>query len=756
MTSTLKMNPLASVLAAAGMLGLSLPACAQAQPAAPAAAASAPASPAPAKPASSLEMQEVIVTAQKVAQPASKTPIALTVITGEGLKDAGITDVRDLTDAIPNVQISQERGVSQINIRGVMAIDRTERGDPSNAFHIDGIYIGRPEAALGAFLDVDRIEVLRGPQGTLYGKNATGGAINVLSNKPVFKREGKLSLDVGNYGALRTEGVLNEPLGDSLALRLAFGTTKHDSYQRQGGQSEPTENQNDNTVRGSVLWKLSPKSTLQVTGERATQGGIGFTPLPIRNFYDGLGVGRGITQAQPDNIVSPVYVDRGTDTALSMGGGANWLRKTHKDNKTDMLRAEFNTDLGWSALTYDLGYLKGELDYEIAGPAAAASPGGGGIIGFTKMQFSQSSHELRLASTGAGPFKWVAGAFHMQEDITLRRRFLIQPPGIATAAFDLTFANDVGNTSDALFGQMSYSVLPQTRLVAGLRAGKDNKDFDPFDPSTGATLSHRDVSFKKTTYRLGVEQDLSNDVMAYASLSTGYKAGGFNDTSPTSPVIRPENLKSFEAGLKGRFLNKRLQLSASAYHYDYKDMQVTGVYCISPVSCGASITINGNGAKIQGLELEGRFKLTEADLIGFSAGYNDTQYVDFKSFNASGAQTWDVSGQPLDRAPKGNIALSYSHDFMLGDGASLKAFFGTKYTSAYYNSSFSANDLFRYEQKAFTKSDLVLTYTPAVGNYYVQGYVKNIEDKVQVVNILTGAVNTSVPRTFGVRFGTYF
>jgi iron complex outermembrane receptor protein len=748
MRSIFTLNPLASLLMGCGILTLNLPGIALAQEAAPGAAA-----PAPVK---SSEVQEVIVTAQKVAQPASRTPISLTAISGEGLKEAGITDVRALTDVVPNVQISQERGVNQINIRGVMAVDLTERGDPSNAFHIDGVYIGRPEAQLGAFMDLDRVEVLRGPQGTLYGKNATGGAINVITNKPGFKREGKFTLDVGNYGALRTEAVANLPLSETVAARFAVSTTKHDTYLRAANQTEPLENQNDNAARGSLLWKISPGTTLLVSGERTTQGGIGFTPLPIRNFYDGLGLGSGITQALPDNILNPVYVDRGTDAALTMGGGPAWLRKTHKDNKHTMFRSELNSDLGWAALTYDFGYLKSKLDYEIAGPAAAGSPSGGGIIGFTKMPFRQASHELRLASPGAGALRWVAGVFYMNEDIAVRRQFLLDPPDTSPPLFSTTFGNRTENTSAAVFGQVTYSVLPATRITVGGRAGRDKKDFDPIDLATGASTGHREVTFRKNTFRVGLEQDLGKAVMAYASFSTGYKAGGFNDVNPTSPVIRPENLRAAEIGIKGRFLENRLQVSAAAYHYDYKDMQVKGVYCLSPISCGASITVNGNGAKMKGLEIEGRYRITPVDTLIFSGAHSDTEFVDFKSFNANGVQTWDVSGQELDRAPRNSFALQYTRDVDLASGASIKASLGTKYTGSYLNTSFSATDVFRYPQESFTKTDLTLTYTPAAGNYYLQAYVKNIENKVQVVNILQGAVNASTPRTFGMRLGANF
>lgn len=738
-----KLNPLALQLLAAGLLIAGLPVLAQTAPAA-----------APAAKVKDDGSQEVVVTAQKIAQPASKTPLALTVVTGDGLKDAGITDVRGLTELVPNVQISQESGRNLINIRGVMAVDTTERGDPSNAFHIDGVYIGRPEAQLGAFMDIDRVEVLRGPQGTLYGKNATGGAINLISNRPVFRREGKLTLELGNYRTLRTEGVFNEKLSETLALRAAFSSNKRGSYLKSGGQSQPLEDQDDAAARLSLLWKPLAGTTLLVTGEHSRQGGTGYTTLPMRNFYAGTGVGG--SADLPENIANPVRVDIGTSAALTFPGPDGFIKNTDKNNRHDMLRAELNTELGWSTLTYQLGYLKTDLDFGLTGPANSGANPANGILGLARMPVEQTSHELRLASAASGPLRWVAGAYLMEEEIDLRRKYLIDGLAVSQGPGPLWMANRTTNQSEALFGQLTYSLLPSTRLVVGARHSRDEKTYTTFNWTTNAVTGTRAESFSKSTYRLGAEHDLDRSTMLYASYSTGYKAGGMNDAGSTSPTIRPENLTAAEAGIKGRFFGDRLQLSAGVYHYDYQDMQVKGVYCIVPQNCGATITLNGEGSKVKGLELEGRLRLTQTDVFTLAAGYNDAKFTTFKSYNASGVQTWDISGQVLDRAPKTTLALGYGHDFVFGSGASVKAQLNTKYTSAYFSSAYSANSVFRYPEKAATKTDLTLTYTPAVGDYYAQLYVKNIENKLQVVNILQGAVNTSAPRTFGVRLTSSF
>ena len=219
MSTQQQLTPLSQVLLAAGLVAASLPGWAQ------------DAAPAERKTA---VIQEVIVTAQKTAQPASKTPVALSVVSADDLKDAGITDARGLAEVTPNVQMAQESGKLQIAIRGVVSLDMTEKGDPSAAFNVDGAYVARPEAQMGAFLDLDRVEVLRGPQGTLYGRNATSGAINLITAKPGKLFGARIEGEVGSYGARRVEGMINVPINDVLSLRAAASKSERDTYLRAG------------------------------------------------------------------------------------------------------------------------------------------------------------------------------------------------------------------------------------------------------------------------------------------------------------------------------------------------------------------------------------------------------------------------------------------------------------------------------------------------------------------------------------------
>ncbi|NDY91884.1 TonB-dependent receptor [Ideonella livida] len=751
------LTPLARQLAAGGLLALALPmAPALAQDAAPAAAgaASAPAAEAPA-PATPARLQEVVVTAQKVRQPASKTPVALTVVGGEELRAAGVTDARGLTDVAPGVQIGQESGKAQIAIRGVVSLDMTEKGDPSAAFNVDGAYIARPEAQLGSFMDLERVEVLRGPQGTLYGRNATAGAVNLITNKPTQTFGGSVGAEVGNYGRRSLDATLNVPLSEVWAARAAVSKTQRDTYLKPGPNSDiPLESQDDHAARLHLLGKFSPDTSLLLTAETSHNGGGGSTPVPIGNFFEGTYTGRlpFSPAGTGNNIANPKYVDRGT-TAQLTAGLPFAAHDARRDDDNTALRAEFRTGLSFAEFTYQLAMLKTEQD-DVQNGSYFGFPFEGRIRGDSK----SVSHELRLNSLGQGPLRWVAGAYLFDESIdrdTQYNTFITAPFGAFTV--NVPFLPHIENQSKALFGQMTYALVPATRLTLGLRVTQDQKSGrDPLAGTaapTGQTSSSAaytaKVKFSNTSWKVGVEHDLDRRTMVYGHVATGYKAGGFNDHGGSSSY-KPENLTAYEGGIKGRFLGDALQLSLGAFHYDYRDLQLNSVVCTSdsPDSCG-SLTTNAANATVDGAEAEGKLRVGDFGVLRFGLSLNQAK---FKTYRPT--EDVDFSGQRLDRAPAQVLSLGYSHAFVLGDGAELLATVGTRLNGSYMIS--DPAEGIRYTQPAFRKSDASLGYTSATGKYSAQLYVKNIENEVTLESRVPGAFAVGDPRTYGLRLGMKF
>ncbi len=734
------LTPVSRRLMTAGVLLASLPAYAQQAPAAPDRKAGS-------------GLQEIVVTATKVAQPASKTPVSLSVVSADDLKSAGITEARALEEVAPSVQMGQDSGKLQIAIRGVVSLDMTEKGDPSAAFNIDGAYVARYEAQIGAFMDLDRIEVLRGPQGTLYGRNATAGAINLITAKPGRQFEGRVEGEIASFKSRRIEGMVNVPLNAMWALRAVAQKSKRDGYVLAGPSTgtTPMDNKDDYAARLHLLGNLTKDTSLLLTVETSHQGGGAPTPVPIGNFFSGS-YQDNLPFSPPNtgnNISNPVYVDRGDiaqrTATLAFKGASNPART---DNDNTSIRGELKSSLGFAELTYQLATMKGNIDGSTNGIYF-----GFPFVSTSKGDSDSTSHEIRLNSVGNGALKWVAGAYLFNESIHREsgfNTFISAPFGSFTVV--LPFDIDVKNKSRALFGQATWSATQATRLTLGLRETRDQKEgadklggVAPTPPaSTSSGAYSKSVKFSNSSVRLGVDHDLAPATLLYASLATGYKAGGFNDTSDGGNY-KPEHLTALEGGIKTKLLDNRLQLSAGLFHYDYKDMQQTSVVCKSadPTSCG-SVTNNAASAKIDGAEFEARWLVGDSGQLRGSLALNDAK---FKSYQPTATIDW--SGQRLDRAPRSVLSLGYTHRFNLASGAELAATVGTRINSGYTISDPAAG--IRYAQPSFHKTDASLGWTSTDGKTTAQLFVKNIERSNTIESRVPGSFFIGDPRTFGLR-----
>ncbi len=700
------------------------------------------------------ELPTVIVTAQKVMQPASKTAVALSVIDGEQLRLSGAVDARALQELSPSVQIGQESGRLQINIRGVMSINNTERGDPSNAFNIDGMYVGRPESQFSSFLDVQRIEVLRGPQGTLYGRNATGGAVNVISNKPGKRLGGSVSVELGNYDARRVEAAIDVPVNELLKLRAAVGANKRATYLKGGG-GFGLEDQDDMAARLHAMLTFSPDTSLLLTAEHSKVNANGFTPTMMKAFF--TGTPKGGNANWYNDLLDPVWIDGNEDAKRTVD--PYYARDTYRLNENNGLRAEFRHNFGPTELVYQLGHLKSTLSNSFISPFNGAPFLGQTLAG----ESEQLSHELRLHSTGTGPLTWVVGAYLFDEDITrsIRYNTFINP----NFTFRLRFEPTVKNEAKAVFGQSRYALTDSLKLVTGVRYSKDTKsardDFNGGGLTIPVAPFARTVDFSQSTWKLGLDWDLSKSTFVYGHVSTGYKAGGFNTSSDTL-TYSPEKLKAFELGVKTQAFDNRLQLNASVFAYDYTDLQLTSTVCTTNAqginTCG-SRTVNAASAKMTGLELEGRARPWDDGTVDFGIAYNKTRFGNYQPVNkppAAPTVVIDWTGQQLDRAPKGSARLGYTHSFDLSSGAYVEAGVSARYNSGYLLSSYGDDYATRYRQPSFTKYDAQLAWHSADGRYTVQGFVKNLSDVITAETRQPGSINIGEPRTYGVRVSAKF
>jgi len=708
---------------------------------------------------------EVIVTAQRTEALASRTPLAVSVLSGEQLRDLGADSAGTLGPRLPNVYMEQAFSGLRLSIRGISNSDTTDKGDPSTAFMLDGIYIARPAGQSGNFLDIDRIEVLRGPQGTLYGRNTTAGLVNVISNVPTDRFEGALGFETGTYHRRKVDGVINVPVGDMLSLRAAVSKLQHDPYLNngQGTLLRPGMDQDDTDARLSAKLQLGRDATLVLRYDHGKAEGNNDRFVPDTNFFTGVASGK------------PVYRDSTTDARLT-----NSFRPpnmTPVQGWQDRVARGWSADLRWNLGPATLYYLGGHrtLDQELrqnyyyrVTPRIAL-----GVINNYDSHNAQDSHELRLATNGAGPLSAQGGLYYFSETSDTSYAFQgLQAVGLPPYyAFPLV----TEARSRAVFGQLTWRVADGLRLTAGARRTDDDKDrvgstdFRQGPVFNAATdlrlLNAAELNTARTTWRLGLDYDLLPTTLLYGSLSTGYKAGGFNDgciagstalgiACPAAVAVpesalyyQPEELRAYEAGVKSRLWGGRVTVNAAAFVYDYTNLQLSGTAIVA----GAPRILTGNAgvARSRGLELDGEIRVGSHGRLSYSATALDAHYV---TYNPAPAVSW--AGRKLDRAPSHVYTLGYEHRFGMF-GGQLHAGVFTRRSADYVIT--IPSQLLEYRIPAHTTTDATLRYAPPGGAWSLLARVRNLENAVRPSLIDSfGMATPTAPRTADLRLDLRF
>lgn len=702
------------------------------------------------------QVEDIVVTATKGNLTAQDTPIALSVVTGEVLQDRGVVSVADLQNVVPNVSVGRDGFGVNINIRGVTTTDTTSKGDQGIAFVVDGIAIGRPREQGVAFFDVSRVEVLRGPQGTLYGKSTTGGVVNVVTNRPSFVFGSNVDVEIGNYDTRRVSAAVNLPVTDRFALRAAVSSNQRDGWLDLSDGSPARNDQNDLAFRLSGLYDFSETTSLFVTATTGRVEGVGTGGVPLGVFLNASGDARRRGYGNP------------------FGGDIN--------EDFSNVTAEFNTRLGGVGLTYVGGHR--EYDSNTIGSGTADPAGQTPVPAYTWSQYrgtaATDSHEIRFSNADPGRLTWILGANWYREALTESDHNWSAPVTNPTLAGSLNGIDPVNSTdheSSGVFGQATFAVTERLNLIGGLRYSRDEVNRvgtfapgpGPWPNASGGVCTAPDdciglpnngaQSDEKLTYRVGADYHLNDDSMIYASVATGYKAGGFNDFDPSTGgtgAYAPESLTAYEAGFKGE-VRPGLTWNSSLFYYDYDGTQISSL-----------VNISGNfviytrlvPTEIKGWENEIFWRSTDQDRFALTLTLSDSEY---KSLQAGLFQNVDWSGLPLDKVADVTASLSYDHDWTLPNGGALTLSLATRYNSGYVVSNFVS--AVQIEQDAFTRSDANLTYHDPDDRFTLGAFVRNIEDDLQLLgapgtydpaNLNAGSVPVSEPRMFGVRLGVKY
>ena len=748
---------------------------------------------------------DIIVTAQQRGESLQRAAIPVDVVKGSDLVASGVNTVDLINKLVPAITVQGTGSGNIIFIRGVGNFSLQTSSDPATAFNYDGIYVGRPLSTSGTFFDLQRVEVLKGPQGTLYGRNATAGAINVLPVQPELDQFGGYGIGtLGNYRTEAVEGAVNVPFGEDVALRLSGNYVHHSGYLSDGTSSEDAGG-----VRLQLKAALTPSLTVRLSGDFSHEGGTGLGGNYILKYA--LNPATGQYALTPANVrPSDGYFSPDAQSfiqTVTAGSAGRTLQPyslyPYENNRFygAHMQVDWNTPIG--TVTLLPAWRETDKD-NFQQPSFALGD---------RQTDIQYSVEARLVSSGNHLLDYNLGFYYFNETIDDAQAAGTQSAASFTGAHYYT-------ASYAGYGRLTLHVTDRFRLTGGARYTDDDKHFNsssqtlaevcrlatgcptapllpytntlaqqPFLPAAsggvvlsggGAVVARVDsasaaaLSKGKVTWRAAVEYDLAPRSLAYASVETGYRSGGFN-TAVGFLTYAPETITAYTIGFKNRFLDNRLQLNLEGFDWEYRNQQL-GVIGLDATGRATAFTRNIGQATIRGGEAELVAQVTPQTI--FSA---DVQYLDafYKSFlykapvsggvpftgcavaaDPSSTTLRDVNctGKQAFNAPRWTINAGIQHTIPIGRNILVLSantqYRGSRYTSFDYVPAEKTGST--------TQSDAQISYGTRDGKWSVAMFVHNLENDRFLIFAITGVQANilsgeySEPRTFGARLSTKF
>ena len=710
---------------------------------------------------SATSLTEVVVTATKRTTSAQKTPIAMTVYSGEALADEGVHDLAGLSTIDPSVNLTKSAGAAYIAVRGIASTDLTEIGDPSVPIARDGFFVNRSFSIATSMYDLERVEVLKGPQGTVFGRNSTGGLVSIVTAKPSSQYGADASVTVGDYSQETVEGSVNLPVSDRLQLRVAGFDSAHDGYRNQLGINQKGDSEDERSARISAAVQPVDHLKANVTLQIDKVAGVGDV-VDDQPLQSGSGKSVNFSVSQSENFVS--YQPSWTNTHTVRG------------------RWEFTYDaLPFGAsLYYGGGYDKASWDHFLDSSASASS-----LSQFVNHERPDTwNHEIRISSPDTGRLTYQFGYFYFNEVNNLNS-YLVNRNGQFNNMDLIDFIYNVKTTSQAYFGTASYKLTDDLKVTVGARDTNDVKTrtgnayldltvasggflatpfpgcyFGPPPPGgcshlVNTTPGNGHIDETKPTYHLGLDWTWASNKLLYAKYDTGYKSGGFNSNgSAPSVAYGPETVDSIELGSKNRFLDNHLQVNADAFYQDYKGYQASQ---FTPALGGGPGIQNAGSAKISGVEFEVLYRSDVLGKISVNSTVMHTRFDDFIALDST-STPHQIGGDKLPNAPELTANIAWEKDFDAFNGT-LTPRADIKTSSSYFYSFFNTLDT---EQGAYTTANAALTFSPHNAKWSIQAFVHNLTDEVVLANAqrnYNSNLNTyqfQPPRTYGVKLSAHF
>ncbi|NNC77843.1 MAG: TonB-dependent receptor [Woeseiaceae bacterium] len=726
-------------------------------------------------------LDEIMVTAQRRVQNLQHVPVSVTAITGDRIREDGITSIRDIALETPNFTFTQFNvGEPEYFIRGIGNTNDSAGADPAVGTFIDDVYIGRTGGTAMDLHELERVEVLRGPQGTLFGKNVVGGAISIYTRKPTSEFASRIGVTVGNYNARTIRGLVNGPITDTVSGNLTISKHDRDGYVDNTIDGLDYQDEDNLSLRGQLLFQPSDSLEILVGMDHSTDDLSG----NCRNVNNlALNDPLGLAALYPPVIAARTGGDI-RKCASSVAAGQD------RDVSGVLLRVDWQ--LAGSTLTSITAYR--EADYiwaeDLAGLPLGETPFN--LVDNALEDSDQVSQEFRLTSNGGSKLEWLLGAYYMQENVDRSETFIgsfaepIASQGFALLDGDISFAQNNKTQSYAIFGKLDWALQDTLTLSFGARWAWDDKEIDQglinnedpaFDLALLGFLGHPDpqvvlgipangpdelfgylitgdASFLRTPYTVRANDSwneflpsaslnwwFSDQSMLYFAVARGYKSGAFQSqtTSPGAAVtpLEPEIATNYEIGLKSEFLYNRVRINASAFRIDYTDLQVFQLV--------GSLLVGGNAeATSSGLEIDAAAMLTGNWYVGATLGYQNPEYDIYLLGNL------DYSGNRLPRASKRSWSLNSNYTLPLQNDSDLNFQVSYAYKSDFY---FDPSNVPAALEDGFGLLDARISWKGE--HWEISGWGQNLTDEEYRINTfisnIAGTVDLwSLPRTYGV------
>ena len=728
--------------------------------------------------AQSFVLEEVIVTAQKREQNLQDVGVSVTALDQRAMQRAGITDITRLELVTPGMSYGFIGADAKVAMRGANSNNTFADNSSIAGFFLDGVYRPRASQQSQAYFDVERVEVLKGPQGTLYGRNTFAGAINLYTHKPDPEAlSGGLQASAERFGRLTTEGFINLPVSEDAALRVAFNTRDSQGYIDNVGLGEDLGQDEARNLRISGLWRGDLLEAV-----------LRYSNVSQQGIADGIFAAEGICQPVNDQGISDAfgrftncanpYPNNSGDSRFNKPWEVNSDVDSKRDNREQNVTLDVQGDFSDSlSARFITSWTDWDSEFDWDGDWSNT----GGYVYYWDEETESVTNELQF-NWIAERFKATLGGYYSVDQIDFGfSQYRVSPPQVSFS--DFADYQQIETTTTGIFLQGEHAVGDTLRLIAGIRYSEENKDTETFSGAStdangnplpgvspnGLSGRARDLfrytlrpersavqKFDDTTYRLGVEWDLGEDLMLYANWATGFLSGGVN---ADGSAFEQQESEAYEAGMKSRFFDNTLQANIAVYYNAYTNLATqelvevgNGVFQTRTVNSGEIDTI--------GLEADVTWIAGANWIISAGLSLMNNEFGNFGATNPFAQARGVVSpflnlkGDTPPWAPDMTLSLSVGYDIDLGERGRL-----TPFVQFYYSDEYNTDDVVTYntqKQDAYTKTDLRLIWTNANQSIEAEAFIENLEDEAVLARTNVGGfrlVQTSYlyPQNFGAR-----